>query len=353
MLLYSSVFYNGYHDRHSSPIVPAITFQGLLDMHHPHGMVVENHGILPTWQPISRPSLAPDSLRVKVGACALNFADLLMIEGTYQDTPPLPFVPGMEISGRVIEAGSNTKGFAPGQRVTSFCGHGGLAEELVVDANRCMTIPESMDDTTAAAFPIAYGTSHLGLTRRARLRAGETLLVLGAAGGVGLTAVEIGKAIGARVIAVARGEAKQAAARAAGADETIDARTEDLRGALKEQGPIHVVYDPVGGASGEAALRCLAPEGRYLVIGFASGDVPVIRANHLLVKNIDVIGFYWGGYRSFAPAHLTGSLAELMQWHSEGRIRPHISHVLPINQLADGLELLRSRKATGKVVLTL
>ena len=216
-----------------------------------------------------------------------------------------------------------------------------------------MPIPDTMDDVTAAAFPIAYGTSHLGLTRRARLTEGETLVVLGAAGGVGLTAVEIGKTLGAHVIAVARGDAKLSAAKAAGADVTIDASTDDLRAALKPHGPINVVYDPVGGAMGEAALRSLAPEGRYLVIGFASGDVPALRANHLLVKNIDVVGFYWGGYRAFEPTALTSSLAELTRWHAEGRIKPHISHTLPIAELDSALDLLRSRKATGKVVLTL
>lgn len=316
-------------------------------------MVVEQHGQTPVWT--DRDVTAPEAgqLRIKVACCALNFADLLMIKGSYQETPPLPFVPGMEVAGEVMEVGDGVTGFAVGQRITSFCGSGGLAEQLVVSEDRCMAIPDTMDDVIAAAFPIAYGTSHLGLARRARLTAGETLVVLGAAGGVGLTAVEIGKALGARVIAVARGAEKLAVAKGAGADVVLDAQMDDLRGALKEAGPIDVVYDPVGGALGEAALRSLAPEGRYLVIGFASGDIPNLRANHLLVKNIDVIGFYWGGYRHFAPAQLTGSLAELMTWIAKGRITPHVSNVLKIAELDDALEMLRQRKATGKVVLTL
>lgn len=318
-----------------------------------HAMVVEESGKMPVWKERGLPETGPRDVRVRIRACALNFADLLMIEGSYQDTPPLPFVPGMEVCGDILSIGTEVSGLREGQRITAFCGHGGMAEEAVVAADRCMAVPASMDDVTAAAFPVAYGTSHLALTRRAVLGEGETLLVLGAAGGVGLTAVEIGKVMGARVIAVARGEEKQAVARQAGADVTLDAAHEDLRGALKDLAPIDVVYDPVGGALGEAGLRALAPEGRYVLIGFASGDIPTIRPNHLLVKNISVVGFYWGGYRSFRPDALTASLAELMGWHSEGRIHPHVSHVLAVCDLSKGLDLLRNRQATGKIVLTL
>ncbi len=299
------------------------------------------------------PEPGAGQLRIKVSACGLNFADLLMIKGRYQETPPLPFVPGLEISGEIARIGPGVVGFAPGDRVSAFCGHGGLAEEAVINANRCLKLPSDMPDTIAAGFQIAYGTSHLALTRRARLQKGETLVVLGAAGGVGLTAVEIGRALGARVIGVARGTAKQAIAKSAGADHVLDADTEDLRGALNDLGGANVVYDAVGGSLGEAALRALRPEGRFLAIGFASGDVPQPKLNHLLVKNIDVIGFYWGGYLSFQPQSLTDSLAELMTWYAKGRIRPHIGHILPFEQALDGLELLRTRKATGKVVISL
>ena len=299
------------------------------------------------------PPPGPEEIRVKVSACGLNFADLLMIKGTYQDTPPLPFVPGLEVAGTILSVGDEVQGFALGDRVSAYCGAGGLAEEVNVHASRCRTVPENMSDEVAAGFQIAYGTSHLALTRRARLQAHETLVVLGAAGGVGLTAVEIGKALGARVIGVARGAEKLNIARAAGADETLDAGTDDLRGALKALGGADVIYDAVGGGLGEAALRSLRPEGRFLAIGFASGTVPKPKLNHLLVKNIDVIGFYWGGYLSFAPQALNDSLAELMAWHRDGRISPHISHKLPFDQALEALDLLKTRQATGKVVVTL
>lgn len=298
---------------------------------------------------------APGSgeVRIKVSACGLNFADLLMIDGKYQETPQRPFVPGLEICGEIIGLGDGVDNFAKGDRISAFCGAGGLASEAVVEASRCQKVPGAMSDTVAAGFQIAYGTSHLALTRRARLAPGETLVVLGAAGGVGLTAVEIGAALGARVIAVARGPGKLQIARAAGADETIDSSDGELRESLKALGGADVVYDAVGGDLGEAALRALKSEGRFLAIGFASGDVPTAKLNHLLVKNLDVIGFYWGGYLKFAPEALTGSLGELMEWHADGRIKPHISHVLPFERTLEGLELLKTRQATGKVVITL
>lgn len=292
-------------------------------------------------------------LLVRVRACGLNFADLLMIDGTYQALPPLPFVPGMEISGEILATGPGVTGFRPGERIAAFAGRGGLAEHALVAAESCLKLPGTMDDVTAAAFQVAYGTSHLALTRRAALAPGETLAVLGAAGGVGLAAVETGKALGARVIAVARGADRLATAGQAGADVLIDAGTPDLRAALRDAGPVHVVCDPVGGVAGEAALRALAPEGRHLLIGFASGELPQIRPNHLLVKNVTVIGFYWGGYLGFRPDLVTAGLAELVGWHEAGRIRPHVGHVLPFARALDGLDLLRGRKATGKVVITL
>lgn len=324
----------------------------VIDM-NTHSIVVVKKGILELDRNWPAPSPREGEMLIQVKTCGLNFADLLMINGEYQDTPAFPFVPGMEICGEVAALGPDVTGFEVGERIVAFCGSGGLAGLTCIDASRCIKVPESMDDTTAAGFLIAYGTSHLALTRRARLQPGETLVVLGAAGGVGLTAVEIGKALGARVIGVARGDAKRAVASKAGAEMTIDAETDDLRGALKAAGPVDVVYDAVGGKLGETALRALSPEGRFLTIGFASGEIPTLRANHMLVKNIDVIGFYWGGYLKFAPEVLTDSLSELMQWHGQGKLHPHISHVLPFDQAEAGLELLRTRKATGKVVVTL
>lgn len=297
------------------------------------------------------PEPGPGEALVRVAACGLNFADVLMAQGRYQETPPLPFTPGLEIAGEVLALGPDAEGPVPGTRVAAFCGHGGLAERAVVPAAICRPLPASLPDAQAAGFQIAYGTSHLALTRRARLRAGETVAVLGAAGGVGLTAVEIGHALGARVIAVARGGEKQALARKAGADVVLDAGA-DLRTELRALGGVDVLYDPVGGDAHKAAMGAMRPEGRVLVIGFASGTVPKIRANHLLVKNVDLIGFYWGGYLKFDPQALADSLDELLAWHAADRIRPHVSEVLPLERAIDGLDRLRDRRATGKIVVT-
>lgn len=295
----------------------------------------------------------PGDLRLRIAACGLNFADLLMIEGKYQERPPLPVTLGMEMAGTVTAAGHDCDAGRIGQRVAVFAGSGGLAEEGCFAAARCVPLPESMSFVDAAAFQVAYGTSHVALDHKARLQPGETLLVLGAAGGVGLTAVEIGKRMGARVIACARGAARLAVAQKAGADHLIDSDTDDLRAAVKALGGADVVYDPVGGDLFTAALRACKPEARILVIGFASGEVPQIKANHLLVKNLTVMGLYWGGYLAFRPEVLTDSLATLFQWYDEGLLRPHVSHTLPLARASEGLDLLRRRQATGKVVITM
>ena len=301
---------------------------------------------------IPMPDPMAGQVRIRVAATALNFADLLMINGRYQDTPSFPLVPGMEVAGVVDAVGQNVTGVLPGARVAAQCGHGGLAEYVVTDAARILPLPDAMDDRTGAAFQIAYGTTHLALARRGRLAKGETLAVLGAAGGVGLTAVEVGKALGARVIAVARGEARLSVAKTAGADVLIDSgETNDLREALRAAGPPDMIYDAVGGKDSEAALRSLRPEGRHLLIGFASGDLPTLLANHLLVKNVDVIGVSWGGYPSFDPQAAAESLETLMTWFFEGRIRPHIGKVLTLENAAEGLDILRNRQATGKIVI--
>ena len=299
------------------------------------------------------PAPEPDSgqVRLDIKACGLNFADLLMQSGTYQDTPPAPFTLGMEVAGVVNALGPDTKGAQIGDRVAVFGGQGGLAQQGCYDVARLLPLPDGMSFEDAAAFQIAYGTSHVALGYRARLKPGETLLVLGAAGGVGLTAVEIGKAMGATVIACARGADKLDIARQAGADHLIDSGAADLRAEVKALGGADVVYDPVGGDLFDAAFRACKPEARILTIGFASGDVPKIPANHLLVKNISVLGFYWGGYMSFKPEVIVQSLSELFGWYENGRIKPHISHILPLERVAEGMDLLRSRKSTGKVVI--
>ena len=288
---------------------------------------------------------------LEILACGLNFADLLMAKGTYQETPPAPFTMGLEVCGRVLEQGEGVSFPQVGARVALVSGSGGLAERGVFPASACRLVPETMPDEVAAGFQIAYGTSHLALTRRAQLRADERLVVLGAAGGVGLTAVEVGKALGAEVVAVARGAEKLAIARSAGADHLIDAGA-DLTAEIKALGGADVVYDPVGGAAFDAAFRACNREARILSIGFASGDVPKIPANILMVKNITVIGFYWGGYMKFAPEALRDSLSEVMDWYVDGRLKPHISHVLPLERADEALALLSERKATGKVVVT-
>ncbi len=313
---------------------------------------VASFGDKPTIADLADPAPGPGEVLLDIAACGLNFADLLMAKGTYQDTPEPPFTLGMEVCGTVITQGPGVEKPTVGTRVAVFGGQGGLAEKGVFPAALCRDVPDTMSDEIAAGFMVAYGTSHLALARRAQLQAGETLLVLGAAGGVGLTAVEVGKTMGATVIAVARGADKLAVAKAAGADHLIDSETDDIKSAVKALGGADVVYDPVGGDTFKAALGACNREARVIVIGFASGDVPQIPANILLVKNITVIGFYWGGYLGFNPQALTDSLAELMAWHADGRLKPHISHTLPLDQAADALEFMRSRKSTGKVVVT-
>jgi len=300
--------------------------------------------------PVPEPGQGEIGLRI--AACGLNFADLLMIEGRYQDTPEPPFTLGMEVAGTVSALGPGTEGPARGTRVAVFGGQGGLAEAGCFPAARAVALPDAMSFADAAAFQVAYGTSHVALAHKARLQPGETLLVLGAAGGVGLTAVEIGKLMGARVIACARGADKLEVARQAGADHLIDAASDDIRAACRALGGVDVVYDPVGGDQFKAAMRACRPEGRILTIGFASGEVPQIPANHLLVKNLSVMGLYWGGYLNFRPEVVTESLATLFGWYAEGRIRPHVSHILPLDRADEALELLRARKSTGKVVVT-
>jgi NADPH2:quinone reductase len=312
---------------------------------------IDRFGEPPVLRDLPRPSTGPGEVLLRVAACGLNFADLLMIDGRYQEKPPLPHTLGMELAGRVEATGPGVDRLPPGTRVAAFSGGGGLADWAVIPAARCLPVPDGVADEIAAAFPIAYGTSHLALSHKARLQPGETLLVLGAAGGVGLTAVEIGRHLGARVIASARGPERLEIARSAGAEVLIDSDSPDLRGQLKSIGGVDVVYDPVGGPAFMEALRATRPEGRLLAIGFAGGEVPQIPANLLLVKNLSVMGLYWGGYLSFRPQVLTDSLATLLGWIADGTLRPHVSHVLPLDRVAEGLELLRNRAATGKVVI--
>ena len=298
---------------------------------------------------------APDPeigcVRIRVDAAGINFADLLLAAGTYQERPSLPFSPGLEICGRVDCTNDPHSELQEGQRVIAYVGHGGLAEFCCVPSSHCIAISEELSARIAAGFLIAYGTSHVALDHRANLRPGERLLVLGAAGGTGLTAIEIGKLMGADVIAAARGKAKIECALKAGADHVIDTNHEDIREKVRKLGGADVVFDPVGGDQFKAAMRSANPEARLLPIGFASGDVPQIPANILLVKNLTVIGIYWGGYRGFRPEVISGSARKLLSWLESGRLQPTVSHVLPLEEANNALDLLRRREAVGKVVI--
>ncbi len=300
------------------------------------------------------PVAGPGEVTLRVRAAGVNFADIVLVRGQYQEKPSLPFSPGLEGAGDVLSVGEGVVGIAPGDRVMAVTGVGAFAEEAVAPANCVFPIPEGMDFTTAAAFPVAYGTSHLALTERGALKAGETLLVLGAGGGVGLTAVECGKAVGATVIAAASSDEKLDLAKAHGADHLINYVDDDLRAAarkLTDGRGVDVVYDPVGGDASKAALRTLAWSGRLLVIGFAAGEVPQIPANYLLVKNISAVGVYWGAYRNNESDVFRASFDELAKWYAEGRLKPHVSQVFPLAQAPQALGVLQSRQATGRLVI--
>lgn len=300
---------------------------------------------------VATPEPAAGEVLVRIQTCGLNFGDLLIVKGTYQEKPALPATIGMEMCGVIEAVGADVTGLSVGQRVAAYSGFGGLADYAALPAEICVPIPDVMTAVDAAAFLIAYGTSHVGLDYKAHLKPGERLLVLGASGGVGLTAVELGKLMGAEVIACARGAEKLAIAKTAGADHLLDSDDVDLRTAVKALGGADVVYDPVGGKLFDAALRACNPEARLLPLGFASGTVPQIPANILLVKNLTVLGFYWGGYTRVNPKVLTDSFEVLFDWYAQGKLKPHVSHVLPLAEANAGLELLRSRQATGKVVI--
>lgn len=291
---------------------------------------------------------------IEVAAAGLNFADTLISAGQYQEKPALPFAPGFEAAGRVLHVGAGVTRCAPGQRVLCVVDHGAFATQVLARESDVFALPDAMEITTAAAFPIAYGSAHGALVWRGALQPGEWLAVQGAAGGVGLAAVEVGKALGARVIACARGAERLAVASAQGADAVIDYEKEDLRQRLKEitQGHgVDVVFDAVGGEVFDASLRSLAWGGRLVVVGFAGGKVPQVPANLLLVKNVSVTGLYWGSYRRRAPQLLAAQFEQLLTWYSQGKLKPHISHRLPFEQAHEALELLVKRQATGKVVL--
>lgn len=301
------------------------------------------------------PSVGPGEVRVRVKAAGVNFPDVLIIQNLYQTKPPLPFIPGTEIAGEVAEVGEGVEKFKVGDRVVGFSGIGGFAEEVVVEEGRVQPLDPEMPYDVAAGFTTTYATSYHALKQRADMQPGETLLVLGAAGGVGLSAVEIGKAMGARVIAAASTAEKLALTKEHGADETINYVEEDFRARLKEltdgNGP-DVIYDPVGDKLAEPAFRSIAWGGRHLVIGFAGGEIPKIALNLPLVKGASIIGVFWGVFTRKSPEVHAANMQQLFKWYREGRLKPHLDLVCSLEDGPKALRHLMDRKAKGKVIIT-
>ena len=306
-----------------------------------------------TVEEIPPPVAGPGEVRIKVYVGGVNFPDLLMSEGKYQHKPDLPFTPGLEAAGEVIDVGDGVNRFAPGDRVMGFFDLGAFAEEAVVGEQFLMHVPDGMDWEMAGGFTLTHTTSHAALVHeRVSLKAGEVLLVHGAAGGVGTTAVQIGKALGCTVVATAGSDDKAQFALENGADYAINYSSEDIRTRVKELvGGADVVYDPVGGEAFSASLRCINFEGRIIIIGFASGTIADAPANYVLVKNISIVGFPVGSYRRTSPAVLRRSYAGLSDMWAAGHLKPQQSHVFPLEQAADAIKALRDRKAKGKVVI--
>jgi NADPH:quinone reductase len=298
----------------------------------------------------------PGEVVIATKAASVNFPDVLIIQNKYQLKPPLPFSPGSELAGVVKATGDDVTDVKIGDRVLAITGYGAFAEEVKIESRRAVPIPDGMSFETAAAFGLTYATGEHALVDRGALRAGETLLVLGAAGGVGLAAIEIGRALGAHVIACASSDEKLAVCRAHGAEQTINYATEDLRERIKTltggRGP-DVVYDPVGGAYTEPVLRSIAWRGRLLVVGFAAGEIPKIPLNLTLLKGCSIVGVYWGEFTRREPAAFAESMSRLGRWYAEGRLKPHVSGLFPLERAADALAQMAGRNVSGKLVLTI
>lgn len=304
---------------------------------------------------IANPIVKSNEILLDVHAAGVNFPDTLIIEGKYQFKPPFPFSPGGEAAGVVAAVGEKVHSFKPGDRVMALTGWGSFAEQVAVPTYNALPIPPKMDFNTAAAFSMTYGTAMHALKQRANLQPGETLLVLGASGGVGLAAVEIGKAMGARVIAAASSREKLKVASAAGADELIDYSEASLKDELKRLtngDGADVIFDPVGGDLFDQAMRAIAWNGRLLVIGFASGRIPELPANIALLKGASVVGVFWGSFAQRQPEDNTANFAQLFTWFEEGLIKPLVSMTYPLERAGEAIESLRARTAVGKVVVT-
>jgi len=312
----------------------------------PESLVVEE---------VDPPGLYDTGVRIRVHAAGVNFPDVLMIKGEYQFKPPFPFSPGGEVAGEITEVGASADGFSVGDRVLCVVGAGGFAEEVVAPAQSLMRVPDSMDWVSAAALGMTYGTSVYALADRGRLAEGEWLLVHGASGGVGLSAVEIGKAMGARVIATGGDDEKLKVAADRGAEHVINYREGPFKDAVKEitggKGA-DVIYDPVGGDVALQSLRCINWNGRFLVIGFAGGEIPEIPANLVLLKSCEIVGVFWGSYAMQWPDSVRADFDRLFAWFEEGKIAPHVSHTFPLEGASDALYALINREVVGKAVIT-
>lgn len=308
-----------------------------------------------TWTDGPDPVAGPGEVVIDVRAAGVNFPDGLMVAGEYQTKPELPFTPGSEVSGVVAELGYGVTGLEVGTRVLAFCGMGGYAEKVALDAARVFALPEAMPFVEAAGFSVTYSTSYHGLVDKADLRAGERLLVLGAAGGVGLTAVEIGRAIGAEVIAAASTDDKLATCRSRGASELVNYADGDLRGGLDAaggKGKVDVVYDPVGGDVARSAIRALNWGGRYLTVGYASGEIPKVGMNRLLITSGALLGVLWGAWAKRNPEANGANMRRLLAWYAEGRLSPHIDRAAAFDKAGEALNIVMQRQAVGKVILT-
>ena len=307
-----------------------------------------------TIEDVPSPKIKDKEVLITVKACGVNFPDTLIIQGLYQFKPELPFTPGSDVSGVVTQVGADVKHLQVGDEVFGFVIQGGYAEEVAVPADVCFKKPKPMDFSVAASFMVAYGTSYHALKDRAQLQSGETLVVLGASGGVGLAAVELGKLMGAKVIAVASTEEKLELCKEYGADAVINYTKEDLKNRIKEltdNRGADVIYDPVGGDYAEQALRGIAWEGRYLVIGFAAGSIPKIPLNLTLLKGCAIVGVFWGNFAMKTPKKNLENTQQLMQWLAEGKLQPHIHKVYPLAEAKQALEEMMDRKVKGKVVI--
>jgi len=303
---------------------------------------------------VPTPALKPGEVLVRIRAAGVNFPDVLIIQKKYQIQPALPFSPGAEVAGEIAALGEGVTTLAIGDRVAALCTTGGFAEQIILTAAACVKIPDSLSFEVASGFMLAYGTSWHAIRDRAALLPTETMLVLGAAGGVGLSAVEIGKAIGARVVAAASTDEKCAICREHGADDVINYTTEDLRAGIKRScgaGP-DVIYDPVGGKYSEAAFRSIGWRGRHLVIGFAAGDIPALPLNLALLKGASLVGVFWGDFVRREPANNMKGISEMLGWMQEGKIKPLISKTYSLDEAPQALLDMAARKVTGKIVIT-